>query len=850
MPVVMILPDLSGVNQTVFIEGVTFPPPGYSVNDTYTITKPNGTTVTILQACDAVTAESSFNYVPDQVGWWRVKISWAGDATHGSCQFTIDFYVQTNPVADVAKVKLYAYVDTMPKTVGDGESIYIVGWLTPPRELSRATYQNLTFKITKPDGTTDTVVHGSDSPATYSFNYICDQAGTWSVTLSYAGDRFHESCVSDPATWTVQEGYVKPTYPSEPLPTGPWQYPISAQYYEWYQISGEWGGSKYDASFGGWNPYSRGPNTAHILWDLPSMGGMIGGKQGWLSVDPSSPSPFAWQGRLYYTTTVGYTTTVSGYTTQTHSQLVCLDQYTGKQIYAVDLPGAATASLLGIELTGRIKVDRSVNPEGAPPTAFLLWLSSSSALWAVDPWTGRTSYYVSPLPAEMQMGTPTMLYANDTIYTWPSWSQYSAGWTHGNLTAWDCVKHATIWTLNVTAPPPNGPGVDLGGEPGFAIWNDLVVIVSSNYGGTPYTLKLWSWNATDGTLIANGPDIGAYSPESAKQICLAYGKAFFGCIDMRVHAIDLYTGREAWKSDPATAPWGSFQTYGGIAAAYGNIYLGAWDGYTYCYDAATGKQVWKSFAGNSTETATGTLVPYGQRVVADGKVYFATGEHTPPNPEPRGHQLFCLDAYTGKLIWSFPLMSGSGGISSGMLWYSDRYTGSMFMFGKGQTATTVSVSPSVTHMETVMIQGTVTDQSPGAPGTPAVSDASQSQWMEYLYLNKPMPTNATGVTVHLQAMGSDGTVIDITHVTTDIMGHYEYLWCPPAQDTYKILATFEGSDSYWTSSGQCGLGAIAVLPTASPPAAAPDNTFTIIGSAIAVIVAVAIVGMLILRKRP
>jgi hypothetical protein len=72
-------------------------------------------------------------------------------------------------------------------------------------------------------------------------------------------------------------------------------------------------------------------------------------------------------------------------------------------------------------------------------------------------------------------------------------------------------------------------------------------------------------------------------------------------------------------------------------------------------------------------------------------------------------------------------------------------------------------------------------------------------------MNKPMPTHATGVTVLLQAMDSDYNVIDITHVTSDILGHYEYAWTPPDKDTYKILATFEGSESYWTSSAETAL---------------------------------------------
>jgi hypothetical protein len=83
----------------------------------------------------------------------------------------------------------------------------------------------------------------------------------------------------------------------------------------------------------------------------------------------------------------------------------------------------------------------------------------------------------------------------------------------------------------------------------------------------------------------------------------------------------------------------------------------------------------------------------------------------------------------------------------------------------------------------------------GSKDTPAISDESMSEWMAYLYQQWPKPTNATGVPVFLQAMKSDGSLIDITQVTSDIMGHYEYTWTPPDKDTYKILATFEGSKS-------------------------------------------------------
>ena len=102
-------------------------------------------------------------------------------------------------------------------------------------------------------------------------------------------------------------------------------------------------------------------------------------------------------------------------------------------------------------------------------------------------------------------------------------------------------------------------------------------------------------------------------------------------------------------------------------------------------------------------------------------------------------------------------------------------------------------------------------------------------------------------------MRSDGSIVDITHVTTDVMGHYEYTWTPPDQDTYKILATFEGSESYYSSSGITGLSVGAAPEAPAAVQAAPDNTPMFIASTAAIIIAIAIVGVvlaLILRKRP
>ena len=230
-----------------------------------------------------------------------------------------------------ATVKSYAFVYATPQTIGTGGTIYIVGWIQPAPRVITATYHNYSFIITKPDGTTVTqFFNTSDSAATMSFGYVCDQEGTWKVVLSWPGEGDRAGSVSPPATWIVQTDYVVPTTPNTPLPTGYWQYPISAENYEWYQISGPWLSSSaitsYNASCTNFNPYSKGPNTPHILWrDQRSLGGIIGGAEGYLAGPaPSYPQyAVAASRRIYYVKSMGSGSTL-------HPQLWCLNQYTGE----------------------------------------------------------------------------------------------------------------------------------------------------------------------------------------------------------------------------------------------------------------------------------------------------------------------------------------------------------------------------------------------------------------------------------------------------------------------------------------------------------------------------------------
>jgi len=132
--------------------------------------------------------------------------------------------------------------------------------------------------------------------------------------------------------------------------------------------------------------------------------------------------------------------------------------------------------------------------------------------------------------------------------------------------------------------------------------------------------------------------------------------------------------------------------------------------------------------------------------------------------------------------------------------------------------------------------------------------------MEYLHMQYPIDgiwhnETITGVPVTLTAVGSDGTTINIGTTTTNgYGGTFGMSWTPPKEDTYTIKATFAGDDSYGSSTATSTLGvnsapSVSPTPTQQPELVIPDYTATIIAGVIAIIISVAIVGALILKKK-
>jgi len=186
----------------------------------------------------------------------------------------------------------------------------------------------------------------------------------------------------------------------------------------------------------------------------------------------------------------------------------------------------------------------------------------------------------------------------------------------------------------------------------------------------------------------------------------------------------------------------------------------------------------------------------------------------------------------------------------------------VYCIGKGPSATTVTASPKISvHGSKVLVEGTVVDISAGTRqdeqaarfpnGVPAVSDESMGAWMEYVYMQKPRPADVKGVDVIVEVLDPNGNYYEVARTTSDSSGFFKATFTPPVPGEYTIIARFAGSESYWPSHAETALyveDAPPATPEATPTPQAPVETYFAI-STIAIIVAIAIVGLLLMRKR-
>jgi len=208
-----------------------------------------------------------------------------------------------------------------------------------------------------------------------------------------------------------------------------------------------------------------------------------------------------------------------------------------------------------------------------------------------------------------------------------------------------------------------------------------------------------------------------------------------------------------------------------------------------------------------------------------------------------------------------------GAIADGFLVTWNSFDKQIYTFGKGQTATTASIQNDIiTNGNDVLIKGKVTDQSPGTQqstqkanfpdGVPAVSDTSMTDWMEYIYMQQPKPSNTTGVPVTLSVIDANGNYREIGTTTTNDDGFYSFQWTPDISGKYTVYASFGGSESYWPSHTVTAFSVKDAAPTPTPSPIAQQSVAdlyfvpAITGLFVAIIVVGALMAILLIRKRP
>jgi hypothetical protein len=329
------------------------------------------------------------------------------------------------------------------------------------------------------------------------------------------------------------------------------------------------------------------------------------------------------------------------------------------------------------------------------------------------------------------------------------------------------------------------------------------------------------------------------------------------------------TGQQVWgPTEPFANPLAYYDQTSTVCA-YGKLYVWTFGGEVKCFDMTNGHKIWNWSTGDA-----GANTPYGvnplwiignfEGSIANGVLYVETGHDYGP-PLFSGAKIYALNATTGEPIWDIlNFASGSSlPVAYGYMLSFNAYDNQIYCYGKGQTMTTVTTEPVINSNTEVQISGTVTDQSPGqtclgipTAGTPAIDDHYMSLWMEYLYMQSPKPTNATGVPVTLSYVDPNSNSYVIGTTTSDANGQYTYTFKPNIPGTYQIVATFAGSESYFASSAQTHVNFLSPAPTTTSPTPQPasmaDTYFLPMSiiSIVAIVVIGALLAALMLRKRP
>ena len=537
-----------------------------------------------------------------------------------------------------------------------------------------------------------------------------------------------------------------------------------------------------------------------------------------------------------------------------------------------------------------------------------LW-DTSGPIWnAYDPFTGEWQLSFKNLPSGTQVFGPSgeiLIYQIDYANRWMAlWNSTACGQqtaqggyaVGADLGSWGRIAEQNTWdasnklsyTWNVTIPagltagssfftpilkvlPDRVMSIDFN-QTQVRVWALSTKDLAKTSTSAPLIFdKTWAtpaeWLAGSNTLhYVGGNDV------AANGVIAVWDKEL-----RKFYGFSMEDGHYLWET--AGELWQDAYGWGNVEHtwyfAYDKLFSVGVGGTVYAYDLKTGATTWTyNMTDPYKEPVTGNYWWGWISLIAEGKIYVTTVEHSANMPYPRGGPYICLNATTGAEIFRVNGMmrgtrwGGNAVMGDSIIAGMDTYDQQVWAIGKGPSAVIVAAGPKTTVMgSSVVIDGTVMDTSPGTAsdnmvlrfpnGVPAVSDASMSEWMLYVYKQFARPSNATGVEVTLNVLDANNNFREIGKTTSDANGYYSLNWKPDVPGKYAVYASFAGTNSYWPSYAETSFMVDAAAATPVPTTAGQSNFATttdlmlyIVGAAVAIIIAIAIVGLLILRKHP
>jgi len=813
--------------------------------------------------------------------------------------------------ADAKKITSYAFVDALPNPAGVGQPVLVNWGLVDYLQNVRDGW-NVTLQIFHPNGKVENVSGMTWSTGTVGRKMSFTEPGNYTLRCAFDGVYYrystdsnarsgnYQPCVSENITLEIIEGFWKGDHPGHTLPNEYWTRPVDAQLREWYTILGSWYVQK-PRNTNLFAPYNDAPTTAHILWSTPDgqyLGGMGSGEFGAEPYQHGDAYEAKFNGAiivggiLFYNVAPVY----SGSTNALNQTVRAIDLHTGKELWSKDVANAPFGQAARLARGQTVSI---VTPNNRGLWSYL-WVTNGANWYALDPLTGRHIYTMTGVPTgtvyygpngEMLVYSVTTADGVSTLRTWNSTRtvMYNRDGASGGGDAWGsgvntngspnvfAAANGYNDRQNITLPRNFGAPVHVfvGDRAIFANISTAGVTLSAisldedNYGQRLFTDRFWApkdklWEQYL-SIITRDTQSGwaAFSNDP-------YIGVFWTKEDRVNHVFSLETGRHMYDTEPQifADSWGGATSNSSPekVIVYGKLIEGSGGGIIYCYNATTGTLDWtfeqKDKYNESYHRENWWAVPC---FVSSGMIYIGYQVHSSQVPLPRGAPFYALDIETGEVVWQIDgafrqlAWGGRAIIGDSIIATIDSYDSQVYAIGKGPTEMTVTASNAVVTAEnTVLISGTVMDISPGteqdnvirrfSKGVPAVSDESMSEWMLYVYKQFERPMSTTGVEVTVFVQQGDH-VIDVGKTVSDANGRFAITWTPPADATgnWDIYAYFSGSGGYYGTFAKSEMAVLAA-PEVVPPEPLPPYGWYILGAAIAIIAAVAIVGILLFRK--